>query len=47
MVFCMDNFFLLSVYASLVEKKKIRGGTGNTWGCNFYTGTQNGSEYEI
>ena len=30
------------------EKNKIiRGGTGNTWGRNFYMGTQNGSKNEI
>ena len=34
------NCFLLSVSA---RKKKdlIRGGIGNTWGHNFYMGTQN------
>ena len=50
----LDNFFFCLVFRSpcyTLSKKKqniiIRGGTGNAWGCNFYTGTQNGSEYEI
>ena len=29
------------------KEKIIHGGTGNTWGCNFYMGTQNGSINKI
>ena len=50
----LDNFFLLSVHASLLAThyaKKlniiIHGGTGSTWGDIFYMGTQNGSKLEI
>ena len=28
-------------------KKLIRGGTGTIWERNFYTGTQNGTKYDI
>ena len=45
--FCL--VYRLACY-TLSRKKKtklIRGGTGNTWGCNFYMGTQNGSKNEI
>ena len=45
----LDNFFLLSVHASLKKKRFLQeimfGGIGSTWGDNSYTGTQNGSNY--
>ena len=46
-------FFLLSVWSpcyTLSRKKNnkiIRGGTGSSWGHNFYMGTQNGSKHKI
>ena len=53
-VVVLDNFFLLSVLVSLKKRKKekknreeIHGGSGSTWGDNFYMGTQNGSKLEI
>ena len=39
-----------SIYYTLSRKKNnkiIRGGTGSSWGHNFYMGTQNGSKHEI
>ena len=40
----LDNFFLLSVHASLKKENLnnlIHGGFGSTWGDNFYMGMQN------